>query len=162
MLIVGPGNERMWCITNPNWQIKTDSDMQILEKTGHPMIDACHTYDIMVKNVAKNDAYQMLDTPHNELHMVTLMVASCKLLSLFSAIISMDTLLPANAVAGTSRMEHVANAVGDDSHMAVPAAREGLPAYAPWEERPIIPDNIPTGPELLAFLSLKAGRSKVP
>ena len=59
-------------------------------------------------------------------------------------------------------MEHVANAVGDDSHMAVPATREGLPAYAPWEERPIIPDNIPTGPELLEFLSLKAGQNKVP
>ena len=66
----------------------------------------------------------------------------------------MDTLLPANAVAD---MEHVAHAVGDDSHMAVPAAREGLPAYAPWEERPIIPDNIPTGPELLEILCQKAG-----
>ena len=121
VLIVGPGNERIWCITNPNWQIKTDSYMKILGEAGHPMIDACHTYDTMVKNVAKNDAYHMLDTPHNELHMVTLMVASCKFLSLFSAIISMDTLLPPSAAAGT--MEQIATAVGDDSHMAVPAAR---------------------------------------
>ena len=42
--------------------------MKILEEAGHPMIDACHTYDIMVKSVAKNDAYHMLDTPHNDLH----------------------------------------------------------------------------------------------
>ena len=104
----------------------------------------------------------MLDTPHNEAHGITVMVASCKLLSLFSSIINMDKMPPAQAAADTSCMEHVANAVGDDSPMAVPATREGLPAYAPWEERPVIPEESPTGPELLKFLSLKAGQNKVP
>ena len=108
----------------------------------------------MVKIVWKKDAYHMLDTPHNELHGIALMVASCKFLSLFSSIINMDKMPPAQAAADTSCMEHVANAVGDDSHMPVPATREGLPAYAPWEGRPVIPEEIPTGPELLIFFYL--------
>ena len=42
------------------------------------------------------------------------------------------------------------------------ATREGVRAYAPWEEQPAIPEQIPTGPLLLQFLSLKAEQNKVP
>ena len=61
----------------------------------------------------------------------------------------MDKMPPAQAAADAACMEHVANAVGDDLPIAVLATREGLRAYAPWEERPVIPEEIPTGPELL-------------
>ena len=48
--------------------------MKILEEAGHPVMNAEHTYDIMIKNAKNNDAYHMLDTPHNELHGITMMV----------------------------------------------------------------------------------------
>ena len=101
-------------------------------------MNAEHTYDIMVNNVKKNDAYHMLDTPHNELHGITLMVTSCKLLSLFASIINMDKISSAQVAPDTSCLAPPANAVGDDLPIADFATREGVRAYAPWEEQPVV------------------------
>ena len=79
-LIVGPGNDKIWCIADDNWQKRADKYMGILEEAGHPVMKSEHTYDMMITNVKKNDPYHMLDTPHNELHGITMMVTHCKFL----------------------------------------------------------------------------------
>ena len=136
--------------------------MKTVEEAGHPVMNAEHTYDIMIKNAKNNDAYHMLDTPHNELHGITMMVTNCKCLSLFSSIIEIDKISPAQVAPDTSCFAPPAIAVREDLPIADFATREGVRAYAPWEEQPAIPEQIPTGPLLLQFLSLKAGQNKVP
>ena len=37
VLIVGPGNDKIWCIKDSNWQKRTDAYMKILEEAGHPV-----------------------------------------------------------------------------------------------------------------------------
>ena len=53
VLIVGPGNDTIWCITDSNWQKRSDTYMKILEEAGHPVMNAEHTCDIMINNVKK-------------------------------------------------------------------------------------------------------------
>ena len=64
--------------------------MGILEEAGHPVMKSEYTYDMMIKNVKDNAPYHMLDTPHNELHGITMLVTHCKFLALFASIIEMD------------------------------------------------------------------------
>ena len=118
-------------------------------------------FDIVVENVKKNDAYHMLDTPHNELHGMTMMVTHCKFLSLFSSIIEMDKKSLAQVAPDTSPcFAPPAIAVRENLPIADFATREGV--RAPWEEQPVIPEQHPTGPLLIQFLSLKAGQNRIP
>ena len=77
-MIVGPGNRFIWKIEEPEWQDKADRYMAILEESGHPVMRAEYTYDIRIKNIKNNDPYHMLDTPHNEFHMISMMVTQAR------------------------------------------------------------------------------------
>ena len=105
----------------------------------------------------------MLDTPHNEFHMISMMVTQARFLALFASIIELDqNFASQEAHSNPPSVASTAVAIREDlpSAETVVATREGL--LAPWEEVPEIPAQVPTGNFLMQFLSLKAGQMRMP
>ena len=103
----------------------------------------------------------MLDVPHNENLMISMMVAQARFLALFASIIELDqNFAPQEAHSNPPSVASTAVAIREDlpSAETVVATREGLLAL--WEEVPEIPAQVPTGNLLIQFFVFKSWPDK--